>query len=55
MNDIDKRKLYIAIAKKLSLDIDLVDGDELADKLTLEELSMLLVEVTKAVSRKVIK
>jgi hypothetical protein len=54
MTDIESLKLYQAIAAKLNLsDSSDVDGDEFAEKFTLQELVILQKEITKAIQRKV--
>ncbi len=59
-NDIKTRKIYLSIADKLTpesgenINPSEIDGDEFAEKFTLEELVIFQKEIAKAISRKVL-
>jgi hypothetical protein len=52
-NDIKMFQIYQAIATKFNLDSSDIDGDEMAQMFSIEELVILQKEVTKAIARKV--
>lgn len=54
MTDIQTHKLYAAIATKMGVEKDEIDGDVFAEKFTLEELAILQKELAKAINRKVL-
>lgn len=52
-NDIKMLQIYQAIAAKFNLESSDIDGDEMAQMFSIEELVILQKEVTKAIARKV--
>lgn len=52
MNDTKLFQLMTALGKKLNVNPEILDGHELAQMLTLEELALLSKEISKAIVEK---